>query len=92
MKKAKSFRRVLIIILLLACLFLPLYQLKADSGFDGSYDSGSFGSSSSSSSSSSSGFSSSGSLSGRGTPISDEDVPYIIAALFIAPYFRFFSC
>ena len=81
MKKAKSFRIVLIIILLLACLFLPLYQLKADSGFDGSYDSGS----SSSSSSSSSGFSSSGSLSGRGTSISDEDVPYIIAALFIAP-------
>ena len=40
MKKAKSFRRVLISILLLACLFLPLYQLKADSGFDGAYDSG----------------------------------------------------
>lgn len=88
MKKAKSFRIVLISILLLACLFLPLYQLKADSGFDGSYDSGS----SSSSSSSSSDFSSSGSLSGRGTPISDEDVPYIIVALFIAPIFGFFSC
>lgn len=82
MKKAKSFRSVLISILLLACLFLPLYQLKADSGFDGSYDSGS--------SSSSSDFSSSGSLSGRGTPISDEDVPYIIAALFIASISGFF--
>ena len=86
MKKAKSFRSVLISILLLACLFLPLYQLKADSGFDGSYDSGS----SSSSSSSSSDFSSSGSLSGRGTPISDEDVPYIIVALFIASISGFF--
>ena len=32
MKKVKSFRGVLISILLLACLFLPLYQLKADSG------------------------------------------------------------
>ena len=90
MKKAKSFRRVLIGILLLACLFLPLYQLKADSGFDGSYDSGSSGSSSSSSSSSSSDFSSSGSLSGRGTPISEEDVPYIIVALFIASISGFF--
>lgn len=90
MKKAKSFKRVLISILLLACLFLPLYQLKADSGFDGSYDSGSSGSSSSSSSSSSSGSSSSGSLSGRGTPISDEDVPYIIVALFIASISGFF--
>lgn len=86
MKKAKSFRIVLISILLLACLFLPLYQLKADSGFDGSYDSGS----SSSSSSSSSDFSSSGSLSGRGTTISDEDVPYIIVALFIASISGFF--
>lgn len=90
MKKAKSFRSVLIGILLLACLFLPLYQLKADSGFDGSYDSGSFGSSSSSSSSSSSGFSSSGSLSGRGTPIISEDIQYIIAALFIVPIFGSF--
>lgn len=90
MKKAKSFKRVLISILLLACLFLPLYQLKADSGFDGSYDSGSSGSSSSSSSSSSSDFSSSGSLSGRGTSISDEDVPYIIVALFIASISGFF--
>ena len=89
MKKAKSFRRVLIGILLLTCLFLPLYQLKADSGFDGSYDSGSSGSSGSSSSSSSD-FSSSGSLSGRGTPISDEDVPYIIVALFIASISGFF--
>ena len=89
MKKAKSFRRVLIGILLLACLFLPLYQLKADSGFDGSYDSGSSGSSGSSSSSSSD-FSSSGSLSGRGTPISDEDVPYIILALFIGSISGFF--
>ena len=86
MKKAKNFRRVLISILLLTCLFLPLYQLKADSGFDGSYDSGS----SSSSSSSSSDYSSSGSLSGRGTPISDEDVPYIIVALFIASISGFF--
>ena len=90
MKKAKSFRIVLISILLLACLFLPLYQLKADSGFDGSYDSGSSTSSSSSSSSSSSDFSSSGSLSGRGTTISDEDIPYIIAALFIASISGFF--
>ena len=65
MKKAKSFRRVLISILLLACLFLPLYQLKADSGFDGSYDSGSSSSSSSSSSNSSSSSSSSGSHGGH---------------------------
>ena len=89
MKKVKSFKRALISVLLIACLFLPLYQLKADSGFDGSYDSGSSGSSGSSSSSSSD-FSSSGSLSGRGTPISDEDVPYIFLALFIGSISGFF--
>ena len=55
MKKAGlNLKKLGLVILLLVCLFIPLYSLKADSGFDGSYDPGSSSSSSSSGSSSSS--------------------------------------
>ena len=36
----KKRERVIFIILLLLCLFFPLHQLSADSGWDGGYDSG----------------------------------------------------
>ena len=60
----KKKERVIFIILLLLCLFFPIHQLSADSGWDGGYDSGgsSDWGSSSSDWSSSSGSHSSGSL------------------------------
>lgn len=66
MKKVVSlnFKKIWLVILLLVCIFIPCYSLKADSGYDGSYDSGSFwdlGSSWSSDSSSSSSSSGNGS-------------------------------
>ena len=36
----KKRERVIFIILLLLCLFFPLHQLSADSGWDGGYDGG----------------------------------------------------
>lgn len=62
MQHKLKIKNILISLLLIICLFFPIYSLKADSGFDGSYDSGS-SSSSSSSSSWSSGSSSSSSSS-----------------------------
>lgn len=50
MQHKLKIKTILISLLLIICLFFPIYSLKADSGFDGSYDGNSSSSSSSSSS------------------------------------------
>ena len=83
----KKRERVIFIVLLLLCLFFPLHQLSADSGWDGGYDSG--GSSDWGSSSSDWGSSSSdwGSSSGSYSSGSLDLFTVIVILIFIAVIF-----
>lgn len=80
----KKRERVIFIILLLLCLFFPLHQLSADSGWDGGYDSGGssdWGSSSSDWGSSSSDWDSSDWSSSGGSYSSGSLDPFMVMAI-----------